>query len=51
MVKFAAKEGADGAILAAPSYIAASEADIERYFLDVADATDLPLGVYNNPRA
>ncbi len=49
MVKFAAKEGADGAILAAPSYIAASEADIERYFLEVADATDLPLGVYNNP--
>jgi dihydrodipicolinate synthase/N-acetylneuraminate lyase len=51
MVKFAKAEGADGAILAAPSYIAASEADIERYFLEVADATDLPLGVYNNPRA
>jgi 4-hydroxy-tetrahydrodipicolinate synthase len=49
MVKFAKAEGADGAILAAPSYIAASEADIERYFLEVADATDLPLGVYNNP--
>jgi 4-hydroxy-tetrahydrodipicolinate synthase len=49
MVKFAEAEGADGAILAAPSYIAASEADIERYFLEVADATDLPLGVYNNP--
>jgi 4-hydroxy-tetrahydrodipicolinate synthase len=49
MVKFARSEGADGAILAAPSYIAASEPDIERYFLDVADATDLPLGVYNNP--
>jgi 4-hydroxy-tetrahydrodipicolinate synthase len=49
MVKFATAEGADGAILAAPSYIAASEADIERYFLEVADATDLPLGVYNNP--
>ncbi len=49
MVRFARSEGADGAILAAPSYIAASEPDIERYFLDVADATDLPLGVYNNP--
>jgi 4-hydroxy-tetrahydrodipicolinate synthase len=49
MVKFALSEGADGAILAAPSYIAASEPDIERYFLDVADATDLPLGIYNNP--
>jgi 4-hydroxy-tetrahydrodipicolinate synthase len=49
MVKFARDEGADGAILAAPSYIAASESDIERYFLEIADATDLPLGVYNNP--
>lgn len=49
MVRYAAAEGADGAILAAPAYIAASEADIERYLLDVADATDLPLGVYNNP--
>ena len=49
MVKFARSEGADGAILAAPSYIAASESDIERYFLEIADATDLPLGVYNNP--
>lgn len=49
LVRFAKDNGADGAILAAPSYIAASEADIERYLLDVADATDLPLGVYNNP--
>jgi len=48
-VKFAKANGADGAILAAPSYICASEADIERYFLEVADATDLPLGIYNNP--
>ena len=48
-VKFAKASGADGAILAAPSYICAAEADIERFFLDVADATDLPLGVYNNP--
>lgn len=48
-VKFAKDNGADGAILAAPAYICAPEADIERYFLDVADATDLPLGIYNNP--
>jgi 4-hydroxy-tetrahydrodipicolinate synthase len=48
-VKFARENGADGAILAAPSYICAPEADIERFFLDVADATDLPLGIYNNP--
>ena len=47
-VRFARDNGADGAILAAPSYICAPEADIERFFLDVADATELPLGVYNN---
>src|SRR5947209_11667365 len=48
-VRFAKDNGADGAILAAPAYICAPEADIERFFLDVADATDLPLGFYNNP--
>jgi len=48
-VRFARDHGADGAILAAPPYICASEADIERFFLDVGDATDLALGIYNNP--
>ncbi|MBO9328072.1 4-hydroxy-tetrahydrodipicolinate synthase [Achromobacter pulmonis] len=48
-LRFARANGADGAILAAPAYICASEADIESYFLEVADATDLPLGIYNNP--
>jgi 4-hydroxy-tetrahydrodipicolinate synthase len=48
-VKFAKANGADGAILAAPAYICASEADGEQFFLDVADATALPLGIYNNP--
>jgi 4-hydroxy-tetrahydrodipicolinate synthase len=48
-VRFAKDNGADGAILAAPAYICAPEADIERFFLDIADATDLPLGIYNNP--
>jgi len=48
-LKFASQNGADGAILAAPAYICAPEADIEAYFLEVADATDLPLGIYNNP--
>lgn len=48
-VRFAQASGADGAILAAPSYICAPESDAERFFLDVADATALPLGIYNNP--
>jgi 4-hydroxy-tetrahydrodipicolinate synthase len=48
-VRFAKDNGADGAILAAPAYICAPAVDIERFFLEVADATDLPLGIYNNP--
>ncbi len=48
-LRFANANGADGAILAAPAYICASESDIESYFLEIADATDLPLGIYNNP--
>jgi 4-hydroxy-tetrahydrodipicolinate synthase len=48
-VQFAQAQGADGAILAAPAYISASADDVERYFLEVAEATDLPLGLYNNP--
>jgi 4-hydroxy-tetrahydrodipicolinate synthase len=48
-VRFAMDNGGDGAILAAPAYICAPAADIERFFLDIADATDLPLGIYNNP--
>ena len=48
-LRFARANGADGAILAAPAYICASEADIKSYFLEIADATDLPLGIYNNP--
>ena len=48
-LKFAKNEGADGAIIAAPSYICASECDLEYFFLDAADSVELPLGIYNNP--
>jgi 4-hydroxy-tetrahydrodipicolinate synthase len=48
-VKQAASEAADGAIIAAPPYISTSTADIVRFFLDVADASPIPLGIYNNP--
>jgi 4-hydroxy-tetrahydrodipicolinate synthase len=48
-LRFAHAAGADGAILAAPSYICAPEDDIEAFFAECADATDLPLGIYNNP--
>ena len=48
-VKQAAAEGADGAMVAAPAYICAANEDIVEYFLEVADASPIPLGVYNNP--
>ncbi len=48
-VRHAAGEGADGAILAVPSYICPSEEDSVRYFLDIADASTIPIGIYNNP--
>ncbi len=48
-VSHATKEGADGAIIAAPAYICASNEDIVQYFLEVADASDVPIGIYNNP--
>lgn len=48
-VKFAKANGADGAIIAAPPYICAPESDIEQFYLEVADAVELPIGIYNNP--
>ena len=45
----AAGEGADGAVIAAPAYICAGNEDIVDYFLEVADASTIPLGIYNNP--
>ncbi len=48
--RFAEAEGADGAIIAAPSYICADNAAIVDYALEVCDAGVLPIGFYNNPR-
>ena len=48
-LRHAKAAGADGAILAAPAYICAPEADIEAFFAECADAVDLPIGIYNNP--
>ena len=47
--KYAATEGADGAIVAAPPYICAPQEDITEYFLEVADTSPIPIGIYNNP--
>jgi len=48
-VQHAAAAGADGTIIAAPAYICAPEADIEQFFFNVAEASDIPVGIYNNP--
>jgi 4-hydroxy-tetrahydrodipicolinate synthase len=49
MVRYAAGEGADGAIITVPSYICPSVDDAVAYCLEVADASDIPIGIYNNP--
>lgn len=49
LVRYARNEGADGAIIAAPAYICAANADIADYVEQVCDSVDLPIGFYNNP--
>lgn len=49
MVCYAAKEGADGAIVTVPPYICTPMEDAIQYFLEVADTSEIPIGVYNNP--
>ena len=47
--KIAARNGARGIIANAFSYIPLREHELERYFLEIADASPLPLCVYDNP--
>ena len=49
MVSYAAKEGADGAIVTVPPYICPPVQDAVQYFLQIADASEIPIGIYNNP--
>jgi 4-hydroxy-tetrahydrodipicolinate synthase len=49
MIEYAAKAGADGAIITVPSYIYAPVDAAIRYFIEVADASPIPIGIYNNP--
>jgi 4-hydroxy-tetrahydrodipicolinate synthase len=48
-VRYAAREGADGAIITVPPYICPTVDDAVQYYLEVADASDIPIGIYNNP--
>jgi len=49
LVKFAAGEGADGAIITVPSYMVPSVDAAVQYYIEVADASPIPVGIYNNP--
>ena len=49
MVKYAANAGADGAIVTVPSYVVVPVESALQYFREVADASSIPIGIYNNP--
>ena len=49
MVRYAARAGADGAVITVPSYVYAPVDAALQYFLEVADASPIPVGIYNNP--
>jgi 4-hydroxy-tetrahydrodipicolinate synthase len=49
MVNYAARAGADGAVITAPPYAYAPVDAALQYFLEVADASPIPVGIYNNP--
>lgn len=52
LTKFAASVGADAALVITPSFYkgSMSEAALERFYLDVADASPIPIMLYNMPR-
>ncbi|ARF56540.1 dihydrodipicolinate synthase family protein [Streptomyces gilvosporeus] len=48
-VRIAADHGADGAILTVPANMGPDQKQAARYFLDIADASPIPIGTFNNP--
>ncbi|MCW4051332.1 MAG: 4-hydroxy-tetrahydrodipicolinate synthase [Candidatus Bathyarchaeota archaeon] len=47
--KYAKEAGADCGLVVQPPYIKPTQNALYHYFKDAADATDLPLVIYNNP--
>jgi len=49
LTKFAARAGADGALLVAPYYNRPNQEGLYRHFATIAESVDLPLVLYNIP--
>jgi 4-hydroxy-tetrahydrodipicolinate synthase len=49
LTRFAARAGADGALLVAPYYNRPNQEGLYRHFAAIAECTDLPLVLYNIP--
>jgi 4-hydroxy-tetrahydrodipicolinate synthase len=49
LTRFAARAGADGALLVAPYYNRPNQEGLYRHFATIAEAVDLPLVLYNIP--
>jgi 4-hydroxy-tetrahydrodipicolinate synthase len=49
MIRFAGSEGADGAVLTPPAYVAIPETDAVTFYLECAEASSIPIAIYNNP--
>lgn len=49
LVKHAAEQGADGAITTVPSYMVPSIEDAIQYYIEIANVSSIPIGIYNNP--
>lgn len=49
MVIFAGRQGADGAIVTVPAYVVVPVPAAVQYFQEVATASEIPIGIYNNP--
>ncbi|WP_217551469.1 dihydrodipicolinate synthase family protein [Streptomyces sp. GbtcB6] len=48
-VLVAADHGAEGAVLTVPAHMGPDQEQAARYFLEIADRSPIPIGIFNNP--